>query len=469
VEKTKLDPKLVKIALVLVLGMFAPALDATIVNVAVKTIAAELHSDISVVQWLTTAYVLALGITVPLSSWLANRFSGKKVYLLSIGVFALGSVGAICAWNMEILVAFRVLQGAGAGIMMPLMQTMLIRYAGGKKLGSLIAIISLPTAIIPILGPTIGGLIVNYLPWRWIFVINIPLCIVAYFLSQKVLPPTEATDKEQRLDFVALILLALAFISLIFGISGLRGKDITTTLVIIAVGAILLIIYCVYVLNSKKSPLLDVRLFKKRNFSAASALIFVYGMVSTGTLFLLPLFFQQVHGTTPLAAGLLLAPQGIGMLLTRSVAGKWADTYGAKPVILGGVLFTLIGTVPLAFLGNSQSLVLPIIILLIRGAGLSPLVVPIMVAIYDGLDLKDTAQGTTSMRIFQQIGGAFGTALLAILLSHNLASIPSITTSITTSDVSPAFTVVFWCSAALTAACAIPALCLNGKKKAIVA
>jgi MFS family permease len=274
-----------------------------------------------------------------------------------------------------------------------------------------------------------------------------------------VLPPTEPTDKEQRLDFAGLILLALAFISLIFGISGLRGNDKTNAFVMIAAGAILLIAYCVYVLNSKKSPLLDVRLFKQRNFSASTALIFICGMVSTGTLFVLPLYFQQVHKTSALLAGLLLAPQGIGMLLTRSIAGKWADKYGAKPIILGGILLTLIGTVPLAFLGTGQSLVLPIIILLVRGAGLSPLVVPIMVAIYGGLDLKDTTQGTTSMRIFQQIGGAFGTALLAILLSRGLAAI-------TASDVSPAFTIVFWCSAALTAACTIPALCLNGKKKA---
>ncbi|MDR3240468.1 MAG: multidrug efflux MFS transporter [Clostridiales bacterium] len=458
-EKAKLDPKLVKIALVLVFGMFAPALDATIVNVAVKTIATELHSDISVAQWLATAYVLALGITVPLSSWLANRFSGKNVYLLAIGVFFAGSVGAIFAWNMGSLIAFRVLQGAGAGIMIPLMQTMLIRYSGGQKLGSLLAIVSLPSAIIPILGPTIGGLIVHYWPWRWIFVINIPLCIAAYFLSRKALPPTEPADKEQRLDFAGLILLALAFISLIFGISGLRGEDKASAFVMISAGAILLISYCVYVLHSKKSPLLDVRLFKQRNFSASTALVFAYGMVSTGTLFVLPLYFQQVHNTSAFTAGLLLASQGIGMLLTRSTAGKWADKYGPKPIILGGVLLTLMGTVPLAFLGNGQSLILPIIILLVRGVGLSPLVVPIMVAIYDGLDLKYTAQGTTSMRIFQQIGGAFGTALLAIILSHNLAAIAA-------NDVSPAFTIVFWCSAAFTAACAIPALCLNSKKKA---
>jgi EmrB/QacA subfamily drug resistance transporter len=305
-EKTKLDPKLVKIALVLVLGMFAPALDATNVNVALKTVAAEPHSDISNALWLTTAYVLALGIVVPLSSWLANRFSGKNVYLLAIGIFFLGSAGAICAWNMESLIAFRVLQGAGAGIMLPLMQTMLIRYAGGKKLGSLIAIISLPAAIIPILGPTIGGLIVNYLPWRWIFIINIPLCIISIFISQKVLPPTEPSDKEQRLDFVGLILLALAFISPIFGIAGLRGRDIARAFVMIAAGTILLIAYCVYALNSKKSPLLDVRLFKQRNFSASTALVFVYGMVSTGTLFVLPLFFQQVHNTSARSARLCL-------------------------------------------------------------------------------------------------------------------------------------------------------------------
>jgi len=449
---------LVRIALVLVLGIAAPALDATIVNVAIKTIAAELHTDISIAQWLTTSYVLVLGIAVPLSAWLVNRFRAKNVYLLSIIIFFAGSVGAMFTWNMASLIAFRVLQGIGAGILMPVMQTILVRYSGGKKLGRLMAIISIPAAIIPILGPTVGGLIVNYLPWRWIFVINIPICIAAFFFSIRILPQTEPTDKEQRLDIIGLILLASAFCTLIFGISGLRDSDTNAAIIKISAGVVLLVGYCVYVLFSKQVALLDIRLFKRRNFAASTTLLFVFGMVSTGTLFVLPLFFQQVYGTTALVAGLLLAPQGIGMLITRGKAGKLTERCGAKPIAIAGVLLTFLGTIPLAFLGNSTNIVLPILILLVRGGGLGVMSVAIMVAIYDGLDVKEAAQGTTAMRIFQQIGAAFGTALLAIILSHRFAALGD-------ADVSSAFGTVFWWSTAFAAICAIPAICLNGKRK----
>jgi EmrB/QacA subfamily drug resistance transporter len=364
----------------------------------------------------------------------------------------------MCAWNLESLIAFRVLQGIGAGITLPVMQTALVRYSGGEKLGRLMAIVSIPAAIIPILGPTVGGLIVNYLPWRWIFVINIPICIVAFLFSMRVLPATEAMDKEQRLDIIGLILLASAFCTLIFGISGLRNSDMNTAIIELVVGIVLLIVYCVYVLFSKQVPLLDIRLFKHRNFAASTALIFMFGMVATGTLFVLPLFFQQVHGTTALVAGLLLAPQGIGMLITRGTAGKLTEQYGPKPIILTGVTLTLLGTVPLAFLGSSTNIVLPILILLVRGGGLGTMSIAMMVSIYDGLDAKEAAQGTTSMRIFQQIGGAFGTALLAIILSQGIAASGN-------ADVSSAFSTVFWWSMAFTTIAAIPAICLRGKKK----
>jgi EmrB/QacA subfamily drug resistance transporter len=358
---------------------------------------------------------------------------------------------------MKSLIVFRVFQGIGAGIIMPIMQTILIRYSGGQNLGKLMALISIPTAIIPILGPTVGGLIVNYLPWRWIFAINIPLCIAAFLFSIAMLPHTEPVDKEQRLDIIGLLLLAAAFCTLIFGISELSAAGLNTAIIKIAIGIVLLITYCVYVLLGKQTPLLDVRIFRQRNFSAATALIFVFGMVSTGTLFVLPLFFQQVHKMTPIVAGLLLAPQGVGMLITREMAGNFTERYGAKPIAIAGVLITFLGTVPLAFLENSANIVLPAIILLVRGGGLGLMSIANMVAIYDGLDEKETAQGTTATRIFQQIGGAFGTALLAIVLSHRLAAVGS-------ADAFEAFSTVFWWAAAFTAISVIPAICLNGKR-----
>lgn len=459
-ENNKLDSKMVKISLIMLLGMIAPALDATVVNVAIKTIVSELHSSISVAQWITTAYILTMGITVPISGWLVNRFSGKAVYMISLVVFGLGSIGAALAWNIESLIVFRVVQAAGAGVMMPVTQTVLVRYAGGAKLPRLMAILGIPMAIIPILGPTIGGLVVNYLPWQWIFVVNIPICVIAFIVGQVCLPPVSAVNRQQPLDIIGLLLLSPAFCVIIFGISKLRSEASGASqmaALYFAAGAILLIAYCIYVLRSKKEPPLNIRLFKDKNFSASTVLILLYGMFSTGTLFILPLFFQQTYKVSALAAGLLLAPQGIGMLLTRTLSAKLMEKIGGRPVILAGLVCTLLGTVPLALFHTNGSLIFPIIILLIRGAGLGLALVPIMTGVYDGLDKKDVPQGTTATRIFQQIGGALGTAVLAIILSHDLAATND-------ANIFTAFNPVFWWSAVFAAVSIIPVFILAKKK-----
>jgi EmrB/QacA subfamily drug resistance transporter len=460
-EEDKLDPKLVKIAFVMLLGMLAPALDGTIVNVAIKTIVLELNSSISIAQWITTVYILAMGIAVPVSGWLVNRFPGKTVYMISLAVFGAGSIGAVFAWNMGSLIAWRVVQGVGAGILLPVMQTVLVRYSGGGKLPRVMAIIGIPTAIIPILGPTIGGLIVNYLPWQWIFIINIPVCAIALWLGSIHMPSDTAVNKQQRLDLFGLLLLSPAFCLIIFGISSLRssaGDAAQRGMVFLATGLFLLVAYCIYVLHSKKEAPLDIRLFRHKNFSSAIILIFLFGMLSTGTLFILPLYFQQAHQASAFTAGLLLAPQGIGILCTRTLAAKWMEKIGSRQVIFIGLICVLFGTVPLSVFSAEGNMLLPGIILLIRGAGLGLVMVPGMTSVYSGLEQKDIPQGTTAMRIFQQIGGAFGTAVLAIILSHGLINSGD-------ANIFPAFSQVFWWSSAFTAVSFIPVLGLVEKRK----
>jgi EmrB/QacA subfamily drug resistance transporter len=454
---SEIDPKLTRIALILVLGMTAPAIGATIINVAINALVEEFHTDLETAQWLTTGYILMMGVGVPLSTWLVSRFDGKRVFLYSLIGFALASIAAVFAWDIGSLIAFRVAQGFAVGILMPVMQTLLVLYADGKKLGSLMAMIAIPAAIFPILGPTLGGLIANYLPWQWLFIVPLPISILGIAFSLR-LPAVEPVDRAQKLDFVGLLLLTGAFCALIFGITKLRGTDLPLAWGLIGGGLVLIVVYSVYVLRSKTPPLLDIRLFARRNFTMSTLLVFVYGAISTAVLFILPLYFQQIHGETSLVAGLLLVPQGVGMFLTRSMAGKATESHGAKPVILAGVALTLAGTVPLALIGNATSLLPAIIFLLVRGAGLGLLSVPVMTCVYDDLDLKETAQGTTSMRIFQQIGGALGTAVLAIVLSHALAQAGA-------ADAVAAYNTAYWWSVGMTAACALPALLLSGKKK----
>jgi EmrB/QacA subfamily drug resistance transporter len=445
--------KLTKIALILVLGMTAPAIGATIINVAILSLVTAFNTNLETAQWLTTGYILMMGVGVPLSSWLINRFDGKKVYLYSLVGFTVTTFLAVFSPTIGWLITFRVAQGFAVGIIMPIMQTLLVLYADGKNLGNLIAMVAIPAAIFPILGPVVGGLIVNFLPWQWIFIVPLPLCVLGIIFAVR-LPSVEPTDKAQKLDLIGLILLTGAFCTFIFGITKLRGTNLPFAFGTLVGGAVLIVLYCVYVTHSKTVPLLDIRLFVKRNFTMSTLLIFVYGAIATGVLFILPLYFQQIRGTSTLTAGLLLVPQGAGMFLTRSIAGKWTDKFGAKPVVMVGILLTLVGTIPLALIGNYASFVPEIIVLIVRGAGLGMLSVPVMVCIYDGLDTKDAAQGTVSSRMFMQIGSALGTAILAIVLSHALANTETPLT---------AFNTVYWWAVGITVLCAVPAVFLTGK------
>ena len=204
-QKEKLDPMVIKVAIIMVIGALAPLLDSTMVNVAIKTISVDLKSTISVIQWVITGYVLAMGIAVPLSGWATNRFGGKRVYMFSLVVFLAGSVLSALSWNIDSLICFRLLQGFGAGLMIPTLQTLIVQAAGGRNLGRVMSIISIVSLLGPILGPVLGGVVVNSLSWRWIFYIDIPITIIGLLLAWRGLPTDEPSNSKQSLDIIGIL------------------------------------------------------------------------------------------------------------------------------------------------------------------------------------------------------------------------------------------------------------------------
>ena len=180
-------------ALVLLVGGLAVIFDSTIMSIALKTLATDLQVSVSTIQWVVTGYLLALAVAIPVVGWAQARFGGKRLWLVALTVFGLASIACSLAWDAPSLIAFRVLQGLGGGLMMPLMATLAIQQVpGGVGLGRLMAVVSLPAALGPILGPTIGGIILNWLDWRWLFWVNVPLCLIGFLLAWKVLPADKA-------------------------------------------------------------------------------------------------------------------------------------------------------------------------------------------------------------------------------------------------------------------------------------
>ena len=462
-ENERLDPALVKLAVILLTGAMAVMFDTTIVNVAIDTLARELHASVSTTQWVISAYVLVLGMVVPVSGWAVQRFGAKQMWMTALVLFAVGSLLSSVAWNIGVLIAFRVLQGIGGGLMLPIVQTLLVEAAGGRKLGRVMAAISLPALLGPILGPVLGGLILSHLSWRWIFWVNMPFCAVGLLLAWRGLQPT-LPRKGAHLDVLGLALLSPALAAIIYGLSqaGSEGGFAQTDVVApLTIGAVLLAVFTFHSLHTSQRPILDLRLFRVRSFAASSALLFLSGVALYGAMLLLPLYFQQVRGQSALTAGLLLAPQGLGMLCTRGLAGKLTDRIGARPIVLSGFLLAMAGTVAYTQVGVNTNELLLCISLVVRGAGLGAVTIPIMATAYLGLRPNQIADASSATRIMQQVGGSFGTAIFAMILQTQLSG-HHVTTL---AGRAGAFDNAFWWSIGLTALVLIPVFALPAGAK----
>ena len=453
-----LDPAFLKLAVILLTGAMAVMFDTTIVNVAIDSLSREMNAPVSTTQWVISAYVLALAMVVPVSGWAMDRFGAKQTWMGALAVFMVGSILSSLAWNIEALIAFRVLQGIGGGLMLPVLQTLLVNAAGNRNLGRMMSLVSLPALLGPILGPVLGGLILSQLSWHWIFWVNIPFCVAGLAMAWRGLPPT-APKKNSYLDVLGLALLSPGLAAMIYGLSQAGshgGFDNSAVLLPVTVGAVLLAGFALHVLRTKRPPLLDLRLFAVRSFTASNALLFLSGLSVYGAMLLLPLYEQQVRGQSALTAGLLLAPQGLGMLLTRGYAGRLTDRIGARPVVLGGFLLTMAGTLAYTQAGVNTNELLLGVSLVVRGAGLGAVTIPVMAAAYLGLKPNQVPHASIATRITSQLGGAFGAAVIAMILQTQISAHASGGLV----GLATAFDNAFWWSLGLTAVAIIPALFL---------
>ena len=456
-DEEPLDPEFIKLAVVLLVGVIWVVFDTTIVNVAIDRLAHGLHTSVSNGQWTISGYALALGMVVPVAAWASDRFGAKRVWMGALALFMVGSILSSIAWNIDALIGFRVLQGIGGGLMLPILQNLLVEAAGGRKLGRIMALVSLPALFGPIVGPVVGGLIVSHLSWRWIFWVNVPFSIAGLVLAWRGLKPS-IPRKGAYLDVTGLALLSPALALILYAATEVGGKGGFSHSIIIAplaVGVCLLGAFAVHALRTDR-PLVDLRLFTVRSFTASNISLFLAGFGSFGALLLLPLYYQEIRGQSPLYAGLLLAPQGLGVLLSRTQAGKLTDKIGGRPIVLVGVVLTAIGTIAYTQVAVHTSEILLGASLVVRGAGLGAITIPVMATAYLGLAPEQIPHASAVTRISLQVGGAFGTAILAMILTTQIKAHHATTLA----GQASAFGTAFWWSLGFTAIAIIPALAL---------
>jgi EmrB/QacA subfamily drug resistance transporter len=417
----KLDRALLAVASVVVLGAIMSILDTTVVNVAINTLSRDFHTSLTTIQWVATGYTLALATVIPITGWAADRFGTKRLYMISIALFILGSALSGLAWSATSLIVFRVLQGLGGGMLMPAGMTILTRAAGPNRLGRVMSIIGVPMLLGPILGPILGGWLVDDVSWRWIFFINLPIGLIALVSSMRILPRDESTPGE-RFDTLGLLLLSPSLALIIYGLaqSSAHGFASGQTLIPALIGLALLVGFVFHELRTSE-PLIDLRLFKNRVFATASLTLVLTIISVFGAMLLMPLYFQAVRGETALQSGLLLVPQGLGAMLVMPIAGQLTDRIGVGKIVPVGIVLVIISALGLTRLSGDTSYVEISIWMFIMGMGMGGAMMPIFSGAMQQLRKAAIARASTTLNILQQVGASIGTAVMTVLLTSALS------------------------------------------------
>ncbi|GAA1522169.1 MDR family MFS transporter [Sphaerisporangium rubeum] len=415
----RLDSALLTLIGVMVLGGMMSYLDATIVNVGISTLSGEFQATLSTIEWVTTGYLLAVAVAIPLAGWATVRFGAKRMWLLGLSLFLAGSTLCAFAWNAESLIAFRVLQGFGGGMVDPIMIGVVAGAAGPQRISRVMGLISVPITLGPVIGPIVGGLILENLSWQWMFLVNIPFALAAIILAVVVLPADPPREGGPvPVDWLGVLLLPPGFAALVFALSQAAGHGFGSATVIggLVAGVVLFAAYIAHALATRGTPLLDLRLFRSKGFTASVTTMFLIGGGLFSLLFLLPLYYQQVRGLSILQSGLLLAPLGVGTLIGMPVAGNLADKFGPRRLVPVGALLIAGGALVFTGSGPQTSQVLLTAAQLAIGFGLGLVGAPTMGSVYRTVPGDAVAGATGAVFILNQIGASLGIAVVALIL-----------------------------------------------------
>jgi EmrB/QacA subfamily drug resistance transporter len=436
------DRRLTLISIVLLLGATTTILDTTIVNVALDHFQGIFHASVAATQWIASGYLLGLAGVIPLTGWAAERFGSRNVWLFAVAAFLCGSVLCGVAWDLPSLIGFRVLQGVGGGMVLPLTMTILTQAAGPSRVGRAMVAIMVPAQLAPIVGPVIGGALIDSVGWNWLFFVNVPLCILALVFGPLVLPSAQR-KRGHQLDFAGFLLLTPGLVALAYGISkgGTRdGFGVAESWVPMAAGLILVAGFALYALRTRRAPLVDVRLFRRPSFGVSSVIVFVAGFSSFAAMFLLPLFYQGARGNSALTTGLLLIPQGVGTIVFALLHGKIGKRVETRFVVIGGVLLSMLSMIPFAFAGTSGADVLLLASQFVLGIGLGATMLPLMTVAFASLEQSEIPRASAAFSVVQRVGAPFGVTVVAVLLQSYLPG----TVTAGSSAVIGAFGATFW-------------------------
>lgn len=403
---------------VLLIGTFCTVLNQTLLATAFPTLMKEFDISASTVQWLTTGFLLVNGIMIPISAWLINSFSSKKLYISAMTTFLIGTIICFIAQNFPVLLAGRLIQAVGVGLSMPLLQNIMLTIFPPEKRGSAMGMAGIVIGLAPALGPTLSGWIIDHYSWRDLFGMVIPIVILvlvlALFFMKSVIELT-----HPKIDTISAILSTIGFGSLLYGFSSVGDKGWLSKEVLgfLIVGAIFIFLFSKRQLNIEH-PFLELRVFKSKIFTIAAVLAGVTNMAMIGAEMVLPLYIQNIRGESAFHSGLMLLPGALVMGLMMPITGAIFDKRGARKLAITGMFILTSATLPFAFLTSKTSVIVIVVLYAIRMFGISMVMMPVTTSGMNALPAHLISHGTAVNNTFRQVASSIGTAILISVLTN---------------------------------------------------
>ena len=406
------------LVVVLLIGTFCTVLNQTLLATAFPTLMKEFDISASTVQWLTTGFLLVNGIMIPVSAWLINSFSSKKLYISAMTTFLIGTIICFLAQNFSVLLIGRLIQAIGVGLSMPLLQNIMLTIFPPKKRGSAMGMAGIVIGLAPALGPTLSGWIIDHYSWRDLFGMVIPIVILvlvlALFFMKSVIELT-----HPKIDTISAILSTIGFGSLLYGFSSVGDKGWLSKEVLgfLIIGIIFIFLFSKRQLKIEH-PFLELRVFKSKIFTIAAVLAGVTNMAMIGAEMVLPLYIQNIRGESAFHSGLMLLPGALVMGLMMPITGAIFDKRGARKLAITGMFILTSATLPFAFLTSKTSVIVIVVLYAIRMFGISMVMMPVTTSGMNALPAHLISHGTAVNNTFRQVASSIGTAILISVLTN---------------------------------------------------
>lgn len=422
-----IDPRGMRVIWLLLISAFVAILNETTMGIAIPQLNVELGIDPSLGQWLTSAFMLTMAVVIPITGLVLQRFSTRGVYLTAMTLFTLGTLICLLAPGFSVLLLGRIVQASGTAIMMPLLMTTVMNVVPEHSRGRIMGRAGIVMALAPAIGPTVSGLILDSLSWRWIFGLILPIAVIALLIGAKWMLNL-GESQYKRIDVASVILSALGFGGAVFALSqlgsahGTESADTPTSVIALMLGAavvsLALFVWRQLRLQRREQALLDLRVFRSVNFTMAVVVMTILALAMFGSLTLLPLYLQNVVGLSATQAGLIVLPGSVVMGILGPIVGRIYDARGPRPLLIPGTMLVSAGLWSYSLVGENTPVALLASIQIAMSIGLAMSFTPLFSASLSSLRPSLYSHGSAVLNTLQQVGGAVGVAVLITTMSR---------------------------------------------------